>query len=556
MHERIGLPVVALNEAEALHRVEELDRTGRLLAGQLPLRRTAGATAIATRAASGALGSRPAIFHCHRLAVDLEIGRRNASATIDQREAERLAFGQTGQAGLFDRTDVNEHVLAAIIANDEAEALLAIEEFDDARAFANDLGGHAATSAAATTTEAATTAAAAAIATATTATAAEAATTAEAIAATAEAITTTAETIAAAEAAAATEVVAAETVALVAATSATIAAATFIETHALFVFPPRSVVKTRATPNEKRRSPGAEPITPPTRSRLKSRAPRTNSSKLRQSWPRYLHDRCHRATGRPMSFLSLVTDPAAWAALATLIVMEIVLGIDNLIFISILSNKLPPEQRERVRRLGIGLALILRLALLSTIAWIAGMTAPVIDLGVTHVGADGHTSFETALSIRDLILIAGGVFLLYKATTEIHHSLDPVEKDEQAKGGALLGFGSAIIQILALDMVFSIDSILTAIGMTDDLPVMIVAVITAVAVMLFAATPLAEFIARNPSVVMLALGFLLMIGVVLIADGFGVHVPKGYVYSAMAFAGAVEVLNLTARRKSSRTAGH
>ncbi|MFA5963709.1 MAG: TerC family protein [Sphingomonas sp.] len=257
-----------------------------------------------------------------------------------------------------------------------------------------------------------------------------------------------------------------------------------------------------------------------------------------------------------MSILSLVTDPAAWAALVTLIVMEIVLGIDNLIFISILSNKLPPAQRERVRRLGIGLALVLRLALLSTIAWIAGMTAPLIDLGLTHVGADGHTVFETALSIRDLILIAGGVFLLYKATTEIHHSLDPVEKGNEAKGGALLGFGAAIIQILALDMVFSIDSILTAIGMTDDLPVMIVAVIVAVGVMLFAATPLAEFIARNPSVVMLALGFLLMIGVVLIADGFGVHVPKGYVYSAMAFAGVVEALNLTARRKSSRTAGH
>ncbi len=257
-----------------------------------------------------------------------------------------------------------------------------------------------------------------------------------------------------------------------------------------------------------------------------------------------------------MSILSLLTDPAAWAALATLIVMEIVLGIDNLIFISILSNKLPVEQRVRVRRLGIGLALVLRLALLSTIAWIAGMTAPIIDLGLTHVGKDGHATFETALSIRDLILIAGGIFLLYKATTEIHHSLDPVEKDSAAPGGALISFGSAIIQILALDMVFSIDSILTAIGMTDDLPVMIVAVITAVAVMLFAATPLAEFIARNPSVVMLALGFLLMIGLILIADGFGVHVPKGYVYSAMAFAGAVEALNLMARRKEKRAAGH
>jgi len=257
-----------------------------------------------------------------------------------------------------------------------------------------------------------------------------------------------------------------------------------------------------------------------------------------------------------MSILSLIADPAAWAALATLIVMEIVLGIDNLIFISILSNRLPPEQRAKVRRLGIGLALILRLGLLSTIAWIAGMTAPVIDLGLHNIGPDGHATFETALSIRDLILIAGGLFLLYKATSEIHHSLDPAEKSEDGKGGALIGFGSAIVQILALDMVFSIDSILTAIGMTDDLPVMIVAVVVAVGVMLFAATPLADFIARNPSVVMLALGFLLMIGFVLIADGFGVHVPKGYVYSAMAFAGAVEGLNLVARRAKSRTTGH
>lgn len=253
-----------------------------------------------------------------------------------------------------------------------------------------------------------------------------------------------------------------------------------------------------------------------------------------------------------MSTLSLLTDPAAWAALATLIVMEIVLGIDNLIFISILSNRLPVEQRVKVRRLGIALALVLRLGLLSTIAWIAGMTAPVIDLGLHSIGPDGHATFETALSIRDLILIAGGVFLLYKATTEIHHSLDPAEKEGKAEGGAGLGFAAAIVQILALDMVFSIDSILTAIGMTDDLPVMIVAVVVAVGVMLFAATPLADFIARNPSVVMLALGFLLMIGFVLIADGFGVHVPKGYVYSAMAFAGGVEALNLFARRARDR----
>jgi len=264
-----------------------------------------------------------------------------------------------------------------------------------------------------------------------------------------------------------------------------------------------------------------------------------------------------------MSILELLSDPAAWAALATLIVMEVVLGIDNLIFISILSNKLPEGQRAQVRRVGIGLALVLRLALLSTIALIARMVVPVFDLGLTGaVNAHGDPSFETAFSIRDLILIAGGVFLLWKATTEIHHSMDPDDSGEtlDKKGRAVMSFGAAIVQILLLDMVFSIDSILTAIGMTDDLPVMFVAVIVAVGVMLFAATPLADFIARNPTVVMLALGFLLMIGVVLIADGFGVHVPKGYIYTAMAFSAGVETLNILSRkareRKKAAGGGH
>lgn len=257
-----------------------------------------------------------------------------------------------------------------------------------------------------------------------------------------------------------------------------------------------------------------------------------------------------------MSILALLSDPTAWAALATLIVMEVVLGIDNLVFISLLSNKLPPEQRVRVRRLGIGLALILRLVLLSTIAWIAGMTVPLFDLGITGA-PDGHggVAFETAFSVRDLILIAGGLFLLWKATTEIHHTIDPHESGQPLdKTGhdVTLTVGAAIVQILLLDMVFSIDSILTAIGMTNDVPIMIVAVIVAVGVMLIAATPLANFIEHNPSVVMLALGFLLMIGAVLIADGFGVHVPKGYIYAAMAFSGAVEALNLAARRGRQR----
>jgi predicted tellurium resistance membrane protein TerC len=259
-----------------------------------------------------------------------------------------------------------------------------------------------------------------------------------------------------------------------------------------------------------------------------------------------------------MPVIALLTDPAAWAALVTLIVLEVVLGIDNLIFISILSNKLPVAQRSRVRRVGIGLALGLRLLLLSTIAWIAGLTAPLLDLGLTGPpGPHGEPSFETAFSARDLILIAGGLFLLWKSTSEIHHSMDPepsgVLLDKRSPGGqAALGFGAAIVQILLLDMVFSIDSILTAVGMTDQLPIMIVAVIAAVGVMLIAADPLANFIEKNPTVVMLALGFLLMIGVVLIADGFGVHVPKGYIYTAMAFSAGVETLNILARQRRER----
>lgn len=255
------------------------------------------------------------------------------------------------------------------------------------------------------------------------------------------------------------------------------------------------------------------------------------------------------------SLLTLFSEPAVWAALLTLIVMEIVLGVDNLIFISILSNKLPPQQQQRARRLGIGLALIMRLALLSTIAWLVGLTAPVFNLGLQGAPSQfGGPTFETEFSWRDLILIAGGLFLVWKATKEIHHSTDPHPNDDvfdTAK--ATLTFGAAITQILLLDLVFSIDSILTAVGMTEHLPVMVVAVVVAVIFMLFAADPLANFIRDNPTVVMLALGFLLMIGAVLIADGFGVHVPKGYIYTAMAFSAGVEGLNIwTRRRRASR----
>ncbi len=244
------------------------------------------------------------------------------------------------------------------------------------------------------------------------------------------------------------------------------------------------------------------------------------------------------------SIIPLLTDPAAWAALVTLVVMEVVLGIDNLIFISILSNKLPPEHRQWVRRIGISLALIMRLALLSMIAWIVSLTAPVF------------TVMDNAFSWKDMILIAGGLFLLWKATKEIHHSVDTKASHEllDKKDVVISNVGSAIFQIILLDLVFSIDSILTAVGMTDHLPIMVVAVLVGVAVMLLAADPLANFINDNPTVVMLALGFLLMIGMVLIAEGFGAHVPKGYIYTAMAFSAAVEILNMISRKAQAKKA--
>jgi predicted tellurium resistance membrane protein TerC len=257
-----------------------------------------------------------------------------------------------------------------------------------------------------------------------------------------------------------------------------------------------------------------------------------------------------------IDLLTLFSQPATWAALLTLIVMEVVLGIDNLVFISILSNKLPETDRGRVRRIGIGLALIMRLGLLSAIAFIVGLTAPVIDLGfVGSLDSHGQPVFETALSWRDLILLAGGLFLVWKATKEIHHSVDDHDSDDildKKKSVVSLSVGAAIIQIILLDIVFSIDSILTAIGMTDELPIMVVAVVVAVIVMLLAANPLGNFIAHNPTVVMLALGFLLMIGMVLIAEAFGAHVPKGYIYAAMGFSAGVELLNIWARTKKQR----
>ena len=238
-----------------------------------------------------------------------------------------------------------------------------------------------------------------------------------------------------------------------------------------------------------------------------------------------------------------LSDPTALVALATLIVMEVVLGIDNLIFISILTNKLPESQRSKARRIGIGLALILRLGLLGTIAIIVTLTAPIFTL------------FGHPFSWRDLILIGGGLFLVWKATKEIHHNVDPTPADDvfdTAK--ATMTFGAAITQILLLDLVFSLDSIITAVGMTDHVAIMVIAVIVAVTAMLLAANPLASFINNNPTVVMLALGFLIMIGMTLIAEGFGAHVPKGYIYAAMAFSALVEGLNMLSRRAARRKA--
>ncbi|EPM46784.1 TerC family protein [Pseudomonas syringae] len=235
--------------------------------------------------------------------------------------------------------------------------------------------------------------------------------------------------------------------------------------------------------------------------------------------------------------LELATSPAAWIALATLVVMEVVLGIDNLIFISIITNKLPEHRREKARKLGIGMALVMRLGLLSTVAYIVQLTEPVFEV------------FNQAFSWKDMILIAGGLFLVWKATTEIHHSMDIKTDEEKALGSVVaLSMGAAIVQILMLDLVFSIDSIITAVGMTEHLPIMIIAVVSAVIVMLVAANPLAKFINDNPTVVMLALGFLIMIGMTLIAEGFGAHVPKGYIYAAMTFSAAIEGLNMLVRK--------
>jgi predicted tellurium resistance membrane protein TerC/CBS-domain-containing membrane protein len=233
--------------------------------------------------------------------------------------------------------------------------------------------------------------------------------------------------------------------------------------------------------------------------------------------------------------LEWLTDPTAWLGLATLVVLEIVLGIDNLIFIAILSDKLPAQQRNNARRVGLALALLMRLGLLASISWIVSLTNPVLHLW--------HLDF----SWRDIILITGGLFLLVKATIEIHDRLE-VRPAEQHTGGSGR-FWPIIAQIVALDAVFSIDSVITAVGMVDELAIMMAAVTIAVIVMLVSSTPLSRFINTHPSLVVLCLGFLLMIGFVLVADGFGYHVPKGYLYAAIGFSVLIEVFNQTALKK-------
>lgn len=228
-------------------------------------------------------------------------------------------------------------------------------------------------------------------------------------------------------------------------------------------------------------------------------------------------------------------DPSAWLALATLTVLEIVLGIDNVIFLSIIANRLPAAQRARARRLGLLLAMGMRIALLLGLTWLMGLTADLFSVW-------GH-----GISGRDLILIAGGAFLLAKSTLEVHQQLEGEEHGDEGHGGAT--FLGVLVQIAILDMVFSLDSVLTAIGLAEHVGVMVAAIVIAVGVMMWSAEPIAAFVEAHPTVKMLALSFLVLIGFALIADGFGHHVPKGYIYSAVAFSLGVEMLNLRLRKK-------
>jgi predicted tellurium resistance membrane protein TerC len=239
--------------------------------------------------------------------------------------------------------------------------------------------------------------------------------------------------------------------------------------------------------------------------------------------------------------VELLTDPQAWIAFATLTALELVLGIDNIIFISILVDRLPPERREFTRRIGLFLAMFMRIALLFTLAWMVGMTAPLVTL------------FGEEISGRDLILIAGGLFLIWKATGEIHGLVEGESEAHGAGKRVATTFAGVLAQIAIIDLVFSLDSIITAVGMVDQIEVMVAAVVASVALMMVAAGPIGRFVSRHPTVKTLALSFLIMVGMALVADGLDFHVPKGYIYFAMAFSVGVEMLNLRMRRKATLT---
>jgi predicted tellurium resistance membrane protein TerC len=238
--------------------------------------------------------------------------------------------------------------------------------------------------------------------------------------------------------------------------------------------------------------------------------------------------------------IEMLTDLNLWAAFLTLTALEIVLGIDNIIFLSIVSAKLPLHQQAKARRIGLALALIMRIGLLSSLSWIAGLTEPVMTIS------------GFAMSWRDIVLGGGGLFLLYKATDEIHQTMEGDHGQSGSAGTA--GFGAVISQIVVLDLVFSLDSVITAVGMTDNLPIMIAAIVISILIMLFAATPVSDFVNRHPTVKMLALGFLLLIGVALIADAAHVHIPRGYLYFAIAFSALMETLNLLVARSRKKRA--
>ncbi|MCX5480064.1 TerC family protein [Kaistia geumhonensis] len=232
--------------------------------------------------------------------------------------------------------------------------------------------------------------------------------------------------------------------------------------------------------------------------------------------------------------LDLLFEASAWASLLTLTAMEIVLGIDNIVFISVLVSRLPAVEARRARQIGLALALIFRILLLLILSWLIGLTEPVV------------TIFGKGLSWRDLILLAGGLFLIYKATHEIHQGVEGEHHDNASAVKA--SFTAIVAQIIVIDMVFSVDSIVTAIGMAEHVEVMILAVVIAMGVMYLASGAIAGFIERHPTTKMLALAFLLMIGIALVADGFGFHIPRGYIYTAMAFSAFVEILNVSAKR--------